>query len=244
MKPIGNDKINIRLQVFLSHNGVSSRRKAMEIVQSGRVRVNGHVVREPSTPVDPARDHVTVDGHGVADKHFEYIMLNKPAGYVTTKEERPTAENVFKLLPEKYRHLVTIGRLDKNTEGLLIFTNDGDTVYKLTHPKFDVDKTYQVRVMGELNAKEKSALMSGVVIEGKKTAPARIARVTVKDSLTEFLITIHEGRKRQIRLMCDKVGHKVVYLKRLTQGPIRLGGLPSGGWRSLTQTEINQLKRI
>lgn len=244
MKPIGNDKIKIRLQVFLSRNGVSSRRKAMEIIQSGRVTLNGRVVREPSTPVDPARDRVTVDGQGVADKHYEYILLNKPAGYVTTKEERPTAENVFKLLPEKYRHLVTIGRLDKNTEGLLIFTNDGEAVYKLTHPKFDIDKTYQVRVRGELGAREKDALMSGVVIDGKKTAPARITRVTIKNGLTEFMITIHEGRKRQIRLMCDTVGHKVVYLKRLIQGPIRLGDLPAGGWRSLTQTEINQLKRI
>lgn len=244
MKPIGNDKTRIRLQVFLSHNGVSSRRKAMEIVKSGRVRVNGWVVSEPSTPIDPDRDTVTVDGKGIADKKFDYILLNKPAGYVTTKEERVRAKNVFELLPEEFQHLVSVGRLDKDTEGLLIFTNDGDLAYRLTHPKFDVDKTYLVRVTGELNVSQKAKLMSGVVIDGKKTAEAKITRVKAGKDSTEFLITIHEGRKRQIRLMCDKVGHKVVYLKRINQGPIQLGDIPPGRWRRLTQTEINQLKRI
>ncbi len=234
----------MRLQVFLSHNGVSSRRKAMEIIQDGRVQVNGHVVEEPSTPVDPGQDRVTVDGKDIADKHYEYIMLNKPAGYVTTKEERSTAKNVFQLLPKNYQHLVTIGRLDKDTEGLLIFTNDGGVVYKVTHPKFDVDKTYLVNVLGKLKVEDKDKLTSGIMIEGKKTSPAKVTNVNIKHDMTEFRITIHEGRKRQIRLMCDKVNHKVVYLKRLSQGPIQLGNIPTGSWRNLTQTEINQLKRI
>lgn len=244
MKPIDNDKTKIRLQVFLSHNGVSSRRKAMEIVQSGRVKVNGRVVSEPSTPIDPAHDRVTVDGRGIAGKQYEYILLNKPAGYVTTKEERATAKNVFELLPKEFQHLVSVGRLDKDTEGLLIFTNDGETAYRLTHPKFDVDKTYAVKVTGELKVSAKERLTNGVIIEGKKTAPAKIFKVHAAKDATEFMITIHEGRKRQIRLMCDKVGHKVVYLKRITQGPIQLGELPLGRWRRLTQTEITQLKKI
>ncbi len=216
----------------------------MDIVKSGRVRVNGEVVREPSHPVSAASDQIQVDGQIVATKKFEYILLYKKAGFVVTKEQRPSVSNVFQLLPDSFRHLSAVGRLDKDTEGLLLFTNDGDTAYKLTHPKFNVDKTYFVRVQGILNDRAKYRLMGGIVLEGKKTAKAKVFHVKPLKDATEFKITIHEGRKRQIRLMCDKVGHRVVYLKRLAQGPLTLGRLESGRWRRLTAKEIQQIKKI
>lgn len=237
MKRSDSDNDKIRLQVYLSHNGVSSRRKAMDIVKSGRVAVNGTVVTEPSTPVRPGRDKITLDGRPVASKGLEYILLNKSAGYATTKEVRLDEDNVFRLLPRKFHHLSPVGRLDKNTEGLLLFTNDGDTAYRLTHPKFRVDKTYYVRVEGELKAPQIKRLVNGVILEGRKTAKAKVFRVRRQKTESEFMITIHEGRKRQVRLMCEKVGHKVVALKRISQGPLQLGNLAAGSWRPLTAQE-------
>lgn len=244
MKPHDNENNKIRLQVFLSHNGVCSRRAAMEVVQDGRVQVNGKVVLEPSFKVDADVDHIKVDGKLIRNKVFDYVLLHKKSGYIVTTEQRPSTSNVFKLLPRKYHHLSAVGRLDKNTEGLLLFTNDGDTAYKLTHPKFNVDKTYLVKVKGELSQKAVDRLSNGIVIEGKKTAKAKVFQINRSKDITEFKITIHEGRKRQIRIMCDKVGHKVVYLSRLVQGPLTLGKLELGAWRLLTSREIQQIKKI
>lgn len=238
MKRSVSDKNNIRLQVYLSHNGVSSRRKAMDIVKSGRVAVNGTVVTEPSTPVRPGRDKITLDGRPVASKGLEYVLLNKSPGYATTKEVRLDEDNVFRLLPRKFHHLSPVGRLDKNTEGLLLLTNDGDTAYRLTHPKFRVEKTYVVRVEGELKSPQIKRLINGVMIDDRKTAKARVFKVRRRKEESEFFISIHEGRKRQIRRMCEKVGHKVLNLKRITQGPLKLGSLASGRWRLLTTQEI------
>lgn len=243
MKRSANEKDKVRLQVFLSHNGVSSRRKAMEIVKSGRVTVNGQVVTEPSTPVKPGKDKIGLDGRPVASKGFEYILLNKSAGYATTKEVRLDEDNVFRLLPRKFHHLAPVGRLDKNTEGLLLFTNDGDTAYRLTHPKYRIEKTYQVKVEGELTFPQVKRLINGVVIEGSKTAKARVFKVRRHKAASDFFITIHEGRKRQIRLMCEKVGHKVLFLKRIAQGPMHVGSLPVGEWRALTTTEIQLIRK-
>ncbi len=243
MKRSVSDKNKIRLQVYLSHNGVSSRRKALDIVKSGRVAVNGQVITEPSTPVRPGADTITLDGRPVASKGLEYILLHKTAGYATTKEVRLDEDNVFRLLPRKFHHLSPVGRLDKNTEGLLLFTNDGDTAYRLTHPKFRIEKTYHVKVEGELKTPQVNRLIKGVLIDGRKTAKARVFRIRRRKTDTDFFIAIHEGRKRQIRLMCAKVGHKVLSLKRVTQGPMRLGTLPAGQWRPLTTEEIQQLRK-
>ena len=245
MKLSGKETLNkIRLQVFLSHAGVCSRRKAMDLIQAGRVNVNGQVHKEPSTLIDARSDRVEVDHRLVDEKGFTYLLLNKPSGYVTTKADPHAAKTVFDLVPLKFKHLVPAGRLDKDTEGLLLLTNDGDTVYKLTHPKHNVDKIYFVRVLGRLDESTKNRLERGIVLDGKKTAPAKIADVKFLDQGTEFLITIHEGRKRQIRLMLAQTGHKVIYLKRVAQGPIRLDDLEIGRWRFLNQTEIQKLKRL
>lgn len=231
----------MRLQVFLSHNGVCSRRKAMAYVQQGRVAVNGEVITEPSTPVDPARDTISFDGRPVGEKGLQYILLNKPAGYVTTRSDRFASRTVLDLLPEDLRHLHPVGRLDKDTEGLLLLTNDGDVTYRLTHPGFGVNKTYEVTVAGPLRPDEQRRLEQGVVIEGKRTAPALIRVTRREKATTAFRLTIHEGRKRQIRKMLAAVGRPVKYLKRVQQGPLSLGSLKTGEFRRLTPNEIAML---
>ena len=233
---------SLRLQVFLSRSGVCSRRRALEWIKQGRVQLNGHPVKEPSTPVNPSRDRVEVDGQPVHQTVYTYIMLNKPAGTVTTTADRHAEKTVLDLLPEELRHLNPVGRLDKDTEGLLLLTNDGDLLYRLTHPKFNVDKTYFVRIKGCLSPEDKNHLEKGVPIEGKMTAPAKIRNLKTVSGRSEFEIIIHEGRKRQIRLMLQSLGHEVIYLKRIIQGPLRLADLQSGQWRSLNRKEIELLK--
>jgi len=242
MKPSANDKI--RLQVFLSHSGVCSRRKAMDLVFTGHVSLNDVVCREPSTPVDPQNDIVSVDGRVIKVKQYQYVLLNKPQGYVTTVEDSHAAKKVMELLPPLFQHLNPVGRLDKETEGLLLFTNDGDVAYHLTHPRFDVEKTYLVQIEGRLTEDEKDKLESGVFVDGEKTAPAKIKDVRFDGNTTRLSITIHEGRKRQIRYMFLRFHHKVVFLKRIIQGPLKLGDLKSGQYRPLTPHEIAALKAI
>ena len=236
--------MQMRLQVFLSRNGVCSRRKAFDLVLGGRVSVNGQQVVEPSTPVDPDKDKVCVDDKVVAAKAYTYILFNKPQRCVTTREDRFAEKTVFDLLPSEFRHLVPVGRLDKDTEGLLLLTNDGDLTYRLTHPSFDIDKTYRVKITGTLEPQDRHALERGVVIEGRRTAPAKIQDVRRAGDGTEFTLTIHEGRKRQVRLMVAHVGKKVIYLQRVAQGPLRLGDLKLGHWRELKNQEIQMLHKI
>lgn len=244
MKPSDKDPNKLRLQVFLSRNGVCSRRQAMDIIKAGRVRYNGQICREPSTSVDPGKDHVFVDGKRVQGKQYEYILLNKPSGYTTTKSDRHAQKTILNLLPRKYHHLSPAGRLDKETEGLLLLTNDGDVAYKLTHPKFNIDKTYFVRIRGRLLPDEKNRLEKGIVIEGKKTAPGRIKNVKTYKDKTELMMVIHEGRKRQVRMMFATTGHTVIYLKRLDQGPLSLGALKKGSWRLLSRREVDRITKI
>ncbi|MEW5894258.1 MAG: pseudouridine synthase [Candidatus Omnitrophota bacterium] len=233
----------IRLQVFLSRNGICSRREALSIVQSGLVMVNGKVVSEPSFPVDPETDQIRYRGKIVGPKPSEYVMLHKPSGYVTTKEDAFARKKVIDLLPPSLQHLNPVGRLDKETEGLLLLTNDGALLQRLTHPKFDVGKEYFVRVKGCLEPHEQKQLEKGVTIEGKKTSPAQISNLQCDGRVTDFHIVIHEGWNRQIRKMCDSLGHEVRYLKRLRHGPVKLGNMPKGSWRRLTKIEIENLKK-
>jgi len=241
MKPSNKEKSKIRLQVFLSHSGVCSRRKALEIIQAGHVSVNKKKILEPSTQVDPGKDKVCVNGKAVQGKDYEYIVLNKPTGFTVTKADKFAEKTVFDILPKQFKHLSPVGRLDKDTEGLLLMTNDGDLAYKLTHPKFNVDKTYFVRIGGKLSGEKQKRLEKGVYLDGKKTAPAEIKNVKVLQDQTEFLMIIHEGRKRQIRLMVRSIGHSVSYLKRLSQGPLQLGNLKTGQWKILKKRDLGLL---
>jgi 23S rRNA pseudouridine2605 synthase len=232
-----------RLQVALSRSGLCSRRKAMNLILQGRVSVNGNIVREPSVIVAET-DKIFLDGIAASIKKYEYILLNKPKDYITTLKDRYAKHTVMELLPEEYRHLYPAGRLDQDTEGLLLFTNDGNVAFHLTHPKFNINKTYFVKIKGCLTSKDKTTLEEGIVLEGKRPSPAKGMDVHIKEDLTHFYLTIHEGRKRQIRQMLGKRGYLVVELKRVSQGPLKLGDLKTGSWRKLTAEEISTLKKL
>ncbi len=242
MKP-SDSETKTRLQVFLSHSGACSRREAMKVIQQGRVTVDGEVICEPSFPVDSGNE-ILFNGKAVTAKNHAYVLLHKPKGFVTTLEDKHAKRIVLDLLPEKFKHLYPAGRLDKDTEGLLLLTNDGDVTYKLTHPKFNVNKTYAATIIGELKSADQASLEKGVLIEGKMTAPAKVRDIKCADGKTNFTMTIHEGRKRQIRLMLAAVGYKVIALKRLSQGPLRLGDLKLGHWRVLNKQEVTVLKAL
>jgi len=244
MKRSGKELNKLRLQVFLSRNGVCSRRRAFDVVKEGRVALNGKICREPSTPVDPGRDRISVDKKEIRGRSYEYVVLNKPKGFTTTRSDRFAEKTVYDLLPTKYHSLSPVGRLDRDTEGLLMLTNDGDTAYRLTHPKFNIEKIYFVCVTGLLSNEKRTRIEKGINIDGKKTSSAKIKNVKLLKDQTELTIMIHEGRKRQIRIMFGKVGYKVVYLKRLSQGPLNLGALKIGKWRALNGHEIEAVKKI
>ncbi len=241
----------MRLQVFLSHNGVCSRREAMDIIQSSRVKVNGRIEREPSMDVT-GTEEITVNGKKVVVQAYIYIMLHKPPGYTTTKDDPHADKTILELIPKEMYYLSPVGRLDRDSEGLLLLTNNGPWAYGLTHPKFHLDKTYIVRAQGKLSLENRKKLEQGVVISGEqgrtieneKTAPCRIAQVRYNDPDTELQISIHEGKKRQIRRMLWSVGHKVFFLKRISIGPLNLGALTIGQWRALTKQEVESLKKI
>ncbi|HBG61441.1 MAG: hypothetical protein A2Y03_01365 [Omnitrophica WOR_2 bacterium GWF2_38_59] len=234
----------MRLQVFLSRNGVSSRRDALELIKKGNVSLNGKVVFEPSTEVDEKCLGVSVNGEKIKPRKFLYILMNKPKGFTTTKEDRFADKLVFDLLPKNLHHLAPVGRLDKDTEGLLLLTNDGDVAYKLTHPKFNVDKIYYVVLRERIDQEKRLKVERGVYIDGVKTLPAKIKIIKSLKDRTELSITVHEGKKRQIRRMFANVKTKVLYLKRLTQGPLKLGSLKVGCARELNAQEINSIRMI
>lgn len=234
----------MKLQLFISHNGGVSRRKAFDHVLAGEVAVNGMVIREPSHMIEPTEDKVALLGREIKPRPYEYIMLNKPAGVVTTCEAQFDQRAVMSILPPNLRHLKPVGRLDKDTEGLLVLTNDGEMANRLAHPSFDVNKTYRVRVSRRMEFREKDRLEQGVVIDKFKTAPAQVTNMHFHSGFTEFDLTIHEGHKHQVRLMCHEVGHDVVQLTRIAQGPLKLDALKAGAWRPLTGEELALLHAI
>jgi len=213
----------------------------MALVQSGAVCVNGQTVTEPSTPVDSEKDRVECRGKIIGARAFEYVLLHKPSGYITSKADEGGRKTVLDLLPQELRHLNPVGRLDRETEGLLLLTNDGDLLYRLTHPSFDVGKEYAVRVRGELDEMKRRHLQDGVELDGKTTSPAKIFNVQYNGKTSDFMMEIHEGWNRQIRRMCEVLDLPVKYLKRVRHGAIMLGDLPKGQWRRLTQRELQLL---
>ena len=215
----------------------------MGIIQSGCVKVNGRVEKEPSTDVTGSEE-ITVHGKKVCVQRYTYIMLHKPPGYTTTKDDPHADKTILDLLPKELHYLSPVGRLDRDSEGLLLLTNDGSWAFQLTHPKFHLDKTYVVRAKGKLNSQNQKKLQEGVVIENEKTAPCCISQVRYNGPECEFQISIHEGKKRQIRQMLWSVGHRVFFLKRISVGPLNLGALKIGQWRLLTQEETEGLKKI
>ena len=235
----------IRLQKYLAQCGVASRRTAEKMIAEGRVTVNRRTVTDMGVQVDESADVVEADGkpvHIQADKH--YIAYNKPVGEITTvsdPEGRATVMDKFRDFPVR---LYPVGRLDYDSEGLLLLTNDGDMMNHVLHPSREVSKVYLAKISNQVSDDEIRQLRRGVIIDGKLTSPASVRLIRRETFDTVLLISIHEGRNRQIRKMVDAVGHQVVSLKRVEFGPVSLGDLPVGKWRRLTDSEIRKLKEI
>lgn len=233
----------VRLQKYIAMCGTASRRKAEEMIASGRVKVNGEKVTEQGVKVEVGADKVTVDGKDISivSKKY-YIMLNKPVGYVSTVSDEAGRPTVVDLIREDIdTRIFPVGRLDYDTEGLLLLTNDGDFSYRVTHPKFELNKTYIALVGAGLTIAGINKLRRGVVIDGFKTSPAEVELLDSDQGKSVVKITIHEGKNRQVRKMFEAVGVKVKELRRVSIGKVELGNLPYGRWRHLTSHEINYL---
>lgn len=233
----------IRLQKYLAEAGIASRRKAEELILQGKVQVNGNVVTELGTKVEPGKDKVTYENKIVQIKDKKiYILLNKPIGYVTTVKDQFDRDSVLDLVKVKER-LVPVGRLDMYTSGALILTNDGDFVYKVTHPKHEIHKTYTVTLKGMVSKENVEALRTGVDIGGYMTKPARvkILKIDEEKQITRLEIIIHEGKNRQVRRMCEAIGHKVLALHRSAIAGIGVKDIALGKWRYLSKEEVKEI---
>ncbi len=235
----------MRLQKFMAKSGLGSRRACEEIIKQGRVEVNGKIINKMGMSVNPEKDRIKVDGELIQISTEKiYILMNKPTGVITTVNDpfnRPTVIDMLKSVKER---VFPVGRLDKDTEGLLILTNDGSLTYKITHPKYEIQKTYVAHLSGRVNKDKLMILQNGVKLEDGITAPANIKVLLVKNDYTILQIKIHEGRNRQIRRMCKAIGHPLLYLKRTRIGNIDLQDLNVGEWRYMTKQEINYLKNL
>ena len=230
-----------RLQKYMARCGAASRRKSEELISAGRVTVNGQTVSDMGYKVNEG-DEVKLDGKPLLPESRKvYIALNKPVGYVSTVKDERGRKTLLDLVDVPER-IYPIGRLDYDTSGLILLTNDGEIYNKVIHPREEKNKVYIAMVQGILTGKEIEAFENGLEIEGYVTAPAEIKTRRILGRNAEVEITIHEGRNRQIRKMCEKIGHPVITLKRISIGSIEIGGLEAGKWRFLTEKEVGQLK--
>ena len=234
----------IRLQKYLADCGIASRRKSEELIKQGQVKVNGKTITELGTKVIPNKDIVEYNGKKIElKKEYVYILLNKPIGYVTTVKDQFNRDSVLDLVKTNKR-LVPVGRLDMYTSGALILTNDGDFVYKITHPKHEIEKTYTVTIIGIVKKEEVEKLKKGVEIGDYITKPAKvkILKIDEEKNQSRLEITIHEGKNRQVRKMCEAIGHKVLALHRSKIAGIDVKDIPLGKWRYLNSKEVNKIK--
>jgi 23S rRNA pseudouridine2605 synthase len=228
-----------RLQKILSQAGIASRRASEQLMLDGRVTVNGTTIRELGTKADPARDDIRVDGSRIklVERRL-YLLLNKPRGYVSTRSDPERRPTVIDLLRGVRDYVYPVGRLDFDSEGLLILTNDGDLAAKLTHPRHGVARVYEARVLGVPDDHDLDRLQKGVVIDGHKTGPADVKTL----GPGHLRVTVREGRNRQVRKMCDAIGHPVTSLRRVSIGPIQDSRLKLGHWRELSEAEVKKLR--
>ena len=245
---------SIRLQKLLSEAGAASRRASERLIQDGRVTINGRIVTELGTRADPVRDVVRVDGRRV--KHNQprrYLLLNKPRGYVTTRHDPQKRPTVLDLVPRVRQYVYPVGRLDYDSEGLLLLTNDGDLAAHLTHPRHTVERVYEVLISGVPSANKLRRLSAGISIDDHRTVPAHVVllggqRRSVNGSdkhrdQSRVQITLCEGRNRQVRRMFEAIGHEVIRLRRIRLGPLRIRGLKLGEHRELTAVEVASLRK-
>ena len=236
----------IRLQKYLAECGIASRRKCEEFIEDGRVTINGRIA-ELGNKINPESDKIELDGKLVKQdkKEYTYILLNKPIGVVTTAEDQFERETVLDLVKVKTR-VVPVGRLDMYTSGALILTDDGDFIYKVTHPKHEINKTYTVTLVGSISNEDVEKLRQGVEIEGgyvTKPAKARIMKIDETKNISRVEITIHEGKNRQVRKMCEAIGKKVLALHRAKIGNLGVKDLKLGTWRYMTKKEVEDILR-
>lgn len=236
----------IRLQKFLASNGIASRRKCEELIRQGKITVNGKVVTQLGTKVNPDTDQILYNGKKIENKtnDFIYILLNKPIGVVTTAKDQFGRESVLDLVKVPQR-IVPVGRLDMYTSGTLILTNDGDFVYQLTHPKHEITKTYNATIAGKITQEEVEMLRNGVKIEDYITRPAKVKILKIEEqkNISRLEITIHEGKNRQVRKMCEAIGKKVIALHRSKIGDLHVKDLKLGTWRYLKKSEIQKFMK-
>lgn len=235
----------VRINKYLAQCNLGSRRKVERFVTSGRIKVNGKKMIDLAYQVDTEKDVVEFDNKQVepSDKMI-YLMMNKPKNYLTTKKDKFNRRIVYDLLPDFDMHIFSIGRLDYLSEGLLLFTSDGDFANKIIHPRYKLSKTYKVLIKGKLSHDQIEHLRNGVMINNRKTKKAKVFVNKVKTNTSELKMIIYEGRKRQIRRMIKKIGSEVLELKRLQIGNLKLGSLPPGMWRVLKPEEVLSLRKL
>ena len=238
----------IRLQRILSQAGVASRRSAERFIEAGRVSVNGTVVTQLGTRANPEGDDIRVDGRRVGHaERRRYVLVNKPTGYVTTRHDPQRRRTVLDLIPRVREYVYPVGRLDYDSEGLLLLTNDGELAERLTHPRHGLERVYEAVVRGVPSAATLKRLASGVVVDRRRTAPAQVrllgGHISRRQDQARVRMTLREGRNRQVRRMFESMGHEVVRLKRVQLGPIRVSGLKSGEARDLSPAEVRALRR-
>jgi 23S rRNA pseudouridine2605 synthase len=235
-----------RLQKILSQAGIASRRAAEQMMLDGRVTVNGETVRELGTKADPARDDIRLDGSRIkiAERH-RYILLNKPRGYVTTRSDPERRKTVLDLLRGVKEYVYPVGRLDYESEGLLLLMNDGELAAKLTHPSHGIARVYEAKVLGIPDEHDIQRLQRGLTIDGRRMKASDVSLLPMKRDAkgATLVITLREGKNRQVRNMCDAIGHPVDHLKRVAIGPLRDSRLKLGYWRDLTDEEVARLKK-
>lgn len=234
--------MELRLQKFMAECGVASRRHSETLIAEGKVAVNGEVVRQQGVRIDPEKDEVRVNGKLLKQPETSlYYLFNKPAGYLTTVSDPQGRPTIYDLMPDLKGKVIPVGRLDLDTEGLLILSNDGAFAFRMTHPKFGVRKTYRIKVQGVMTQKDIQRLQTGVDLEDGKTAPAKAAILKTGPRTTLLSLTIREGKKRQVRRMCDALGFPVLWLKRVAIENIKLSHVDSGAVRPLTEKELMPL---
>lgn len=232
----------IRLQKYISMCGVASRRLAETMIEAGRVKVGKNVVTELGTKVDPDSVKVFVDGTPISlVRKKYYIALNKPTGYITSAKDQFDRRTVMELMGDIEERLYPVGRLDYDSEGLLFMTNDGDFMQAITHPSKKINKTYKVVVKGNPDLLKLEKLKKGITLDGTKTAPCQVQLTKSLENTSELTITITEGKNRQVRRMCEEIGHEVIKLTRTSIGGVKLSNLPRGKWRHLTERELDTL---
>ena len=235
----------VRLQKFLATQGIASRRHAEDLIRDGKVTVNGVVVTDMGVKIEPGRDIIMVNGQTVTPESKKvYLMLNKPAGVLVTAQDTHDRKTVLDLIGDIDTRVFPVGRLDKDTEGLLLLTNDGALSFLLTHPSKEVTKEYHATVAGVPDEQQLDQLRQGVMIEGRLTAPARVDIIKSGNGNAILRIRIHEGRKRQVRRMCQAIGHPVSRLIRVQFGPLTMEGLAPGSYRYLSESELKALQAL